>query len=143
MTGSHVLILCAQVCFNTEMIQQQVCITIYCTFATKCKKPLITLTSGAGPRSMERREVSGVNGNERHLCHSLVSSPMEELRKDKRRSDDSGRGERTKPGLFVFCVRLSSVRGCRFTFVFVYFIIKIFKCCRFPPLSSHIYELLQ
>ncbi len=27
--------------------------------------------------------------------------------------------------LFVFCVRQSSARGCRFSFVFVYFIIKM------------------
>ncbi len=40
------------------------------------------------------------------------------------RSDDSGRGERTRPG-FLVCVRQSSVRGCRFSFVFVYFIIKM------------------
>ncbi len=31
------------------------------------------------------------------------SSPTEELQKDKRRSDDSGRGERNRPGL-TFCV---------------------------------------
>ncbi len=38
--------------------------------------------------------------------------------------DDSERQERTRPGLlFVFCVRPSSVRGCRFSFVFVYYII--------------------
>ncbi len=47
-------------------------------------------------------------------------------------SDDSG-GERTRSGLyFVICVWQSSVRGCRFTFVFVYFIIKVSKCSQVP-----------
>ncbi len=39
------------------------------------------------------------------------------------------------PGLeckFVFCVRQSSVRGCRFSFVFVYLIIKCGKCSPVP-----------
>ncbi len=41
--------------------------------------------------------------------------------------------------LFVFCVRQSSVRGCRLYFVFVYFIFvtnKSLTVCRFPPPSS-------
>ncbi len=43
--------------------------------------------------------------------------------------NDSGRRERTRPGsLFVFCVWQSFMRDCRFSFVFVYFIIKMFKC---------------
>ncbi len=45
------------------------------------------------------RSEGGVNDNEWHLHHSPVSSPTEELRKDKRRSDDSVRRERTRPGL--------------------------------------------
>ncbi len=36
----------------------------------------------------------------------------------------------------MFCVRQSSVRGCRFSFVFVYFIIKLLNVRRFPPPSS-------
>ncbi len=44
-------------------------------------------------------EAGGVNDNERNLHHSPVSSPTEELRKDKRSCDDSGRRERTRPGL--------------------------------------------
>ncbi len=32
----------------------------------------------------------------------------------------------------MFCVRQSSVRGCRFSFVFVYFMIKVFKCSPVP-----------
>ncbi len=78
---------------------------------------------GRGREPWERSEAGGVNDDERHLHHSSVSSPTEELRKDKRRSDDIAKRERTRPGLyFVFCVRQSSVRGCRFTFVFIYFI---------------------
>ncbi len=41
----------------------------------------------------------------------------------------------------MFCVRQSSVRGCRFSFVFVYFVIKVLNVRRFPPPSSHIYQL--
>ncbi len=52
---------------------------------------------GRGREPWERSEAGGVNDNERHLRHSPVSSPTEELRKDKR-SDDSGRRERTRPG---------------------------------------------
>ncbi len=49
--------------------------------------------------------------------------------------------ERTRPGLyFVFCVWQSSVRGCRFTFVFI-LLLKCLNVRRFPPLSSPIYEL--
>ncbi len=47
---------------------------------------------GSGARPVE------FNDNERHLRHSPVSSPTEELRKDKRRSDDSARRERSRPG---------------------------------------------
>ncbi len=32
----------------------------------------------------------------------------------------------------MFCVQQSSVRGCRFSFVFVYFIIKVIKCSPVP-----------
>ncbi len=38
-------------------------------------------------------------------------------------------------------MRQSSVRGCRFWFVFVYFIIKVLNVRRFPPPSSRIYQL--
>ncbi len=40
----------------------------------------VYVTSGAGP--WERSEAGGVNDNERHLRHSPVSSPTEELRKE-------------------------------------------------------------
>ncbi len=42
----------------------------------------------------------GVNDNERHPRRSPVLNPTEELWKDKRRSDDSGRREGTRPGFF-------------------------------------------
>ncbi len=81
------------------------------------------VTTPSGRELWKRSEAGGVNDNEQHLRHSPVPSPTEELWKDKRRSDDSGRRERTRPGLlFVICVRQSSVRGCCFTFVFGYFI---------------------
>ncbi len=51
----------------------------------------------------------------------------------KGRSDDSGRRGKTRSGLyFVFYVRQLSVKGCCFTFVFVYFIIKEFKYSPVP-----------
>ncbi len=43
--------------------------------------------------------------------------------------------------LFVFCVWQSSVRGCRFSFVFVYLIKCVLNVRRFPPPSSRIYYL--
>ncbi len=49
------------------------------------------------------------------------------------RSDDIGRRERTRPGFyFMFCVWQSSVRGCRFSVMFVYMVIKMFKCSPVP-----------
>ncbi len=59
------------------------------------------------------------------------------------RSDNSGRRERTRPGFyFMFCVWQSSVRGCRFSVMFVYFVIKMcLNVRRFPPPSSRTYLL--
>ncbi len=48
------------------------------------------------------------------------------------------------PGLdfTLFCVWQSSVRGCRFSVMFVYFVIKMcLNVRRFPPPSSRIYHL--
>jgi len=45
--------------------------------------------------------------NERHLRATPVSSPAEELRKDKRRSDNSEGRERTRPWLFMVMFRFS------------------------------------
>ncbi len=39
---------------------------------------------GQGREPWEQSEAGGVNDNEQHLRHSPVSSPMEELRKDKK-----------------------------------------------------------
>ncbi len=63
--------------------------------------------------------------------------------RNKRRSDDIGRRERTRPGFyFMFCVWQSSVRGCRFSVMFVYFDIKMcLNVRRFPPPSSRTYQL--
>ncbi len=44
---------------------------------------------GRGREPWEQSEASGVNDNERHLRHSPVSSPTEEIWKDKRRSDET------------------------------------------------------
>ncbi len=69
--------------------------------------------------------------------------PRRSFGRNKRRSDDIGRRERTRPGFyFMFCVRQSSARGCRFSVMFVYFVIKMWlNVRRFPPPSSRIYEL--
>ncbi len=85
---------------------------------------------GRGREPWERSEAGGVNDNERHLHHSPVSSPTEELRKDKRRSDDSGRRERTRPGLLV-CVLCAAVvrEGLPLYFcVYLFLLLNFFKC---------------
>ncbi len=59
--------------------------------------------------------------------------PRRSFGRNKRRSDDIGRRERTRPGFyFMFCVWQSSVRGCRFSVMFVYFVIKMLKCSPVP-----------
>ncbi len=69
--------------------------------------------------------------------------PRRSFGRNKRRSDDIGRRERTRPGFyFMFCVWQSSVRGCRFSVMFVYFVIKMcLNVRRFPPPSSRTYQL--
>ncbi len=71
----------------------------------------------------ERSEAGGVNDNERHLHHSPISRPTEELRKDKRRSDDSERRERTRPEVLV-CVLCAAVVREGLPLLF-YFVIKV------------------
>ncbi len=81
-------------------------------YANKLKPVLWQVGQGREP--WERSKTGGVNDNERHLHHSPVSSLTEELRKNKRRCNNSERQERTRPGLyFVFSVRQSFVRGWR------------------------------
>ncbi len=70
------------------------------------------------------------------MRRSQVSSPMEELRKDKRRSADSARPERTRSFVVLFIMFYASV-DCEglllyFRFVFIYFIIKLFECSPVP-----------
>ncbi len=77
--------------------------------------------------------------------------PRRSFGRNKRRSDDIGRRERTRPGFyFMFCVWQSSVRGCRFSVMFVFIISKCLKCSPvpasfFPYLSTslHIYSLIN
>ncbi len=100
---------------------------------------------GRGREPWERSEAGGVNDNERHLCHSPVSSPTEELWKDKRRSNDSERRERTRPGV-LFCVRQSFGRGCCFSFVFI-MLLKFWMFAAPPPpppsRSTNCYRVIQ
>ncbi len=41
----------------------------------------------------------------------------------------------------MFCVRQSSLRSCRFYFLFFYFIINVFQCSPVPPSFFPICEL--
>ncbi len=54
-----------------------------CVFLGESKSTLWRV--GRGREPWEQSEAGGVNDNERHLHHSPVSSPTEELRKDKKR----------------------------------------------------------
>ncbi len=61
---------------------------LVCVSADSLVSSMTTLWRvGRGREPWERSEAGGVNDDERHLHHSPVSSPTEELRKDKRRSD--------------------------------------------------------
>ncbi len=77
---------------------------------------------GAESRGNGARPVEWMIMNDTCATHrSRV--PRRSFGRNKRRSDDIGRRERTRPGFyFMFCVRQSSARGCRVSFVFVYFI---------------------
>ncbi len=68
------------------------CFVLVCLLKLTCDEWGGAESRGSGARPVE------FNDNERPLRHSPVSSPTEELRKDKRRSDDSARRERSRPG---------------------------------------------
>ncbi len=66
--------------------------------------------------------------------------PRRSSGRNKRRSDDIGRRERTRPGLyFMFCVRQSSARGCRFSVMFVYLI----KCVKCSPVPASFFPYIR
>ncbi len=77
---------------------------------------------GAESRGNGARPVEWMIMNDTCATHrSRV--PRRSFGRNKRRSDDIGRRERTRPGFyFMFCVWQSSVRGCRFSVMFVYLI---------------------
>ncbi len=77
---------------------------------------------GAESRGNGARPVEWMIMNDTCATHrSRV--PRRSFGRVKRRSDDIGRRERTRPGFyFMFCVWQSSVRGCRFSVMFVYLI---------------------
>ncbi len=87
---------------------------------------------GAESRGNGARPVEWMIMNDTCATHrSRV--PRRSFGRNKRRSDDIGRRERTRPGFyFMFCVRQSSARGCRFSVMFGYFFIKMFKCSPVP-----------
>ncbi len=96
---------------------------------------------GAESRGNGARPVEWMIMNDTCATHrSRV--PRRSFGRNKRRSDDSGRRERTRPGFyFMFCVRQSSARGCRFLLCLVILLLKCLNVRRFPPPSSRIYEL--
>ncbi len=77
---------------------------------------------GRGQEPWEWSKAGGVNYNERHLHHSPFSRPTEELRKDKRRSDDSESRERTRTKVLV-CVLCVVI--CEGLPVLFHFVIKV------------------
>ncbi len=102
------------------------------------RKPVFLVESncdewgGAESRGNGARPVEWMIMNDTCATHrSRV--PRRSSGRNKRRSDNSGRRERTRPGFyFMFCVRQSSARGCRFSVMFGYFVSKVFKCSPVP-----------
>lgn len=93
---------------------------------------------GWGRELWERNEPSGVNVNAQHLCHSPVSSPTEELRKDKRRSDECVREDQAWI-LFRVLVLFMREELSRY-FVFIILLKFYLNIRRFQPPSSHDYK---
>ncbi len=81
-----------------------------------------------GPRAVERSEAGGVDDNERHLRHSPVSSPTEELRKDKKEERRQWKTREDQAWILI-CVLCAAVvrEGLPLYFcVFVDLLIKVF-----------------
>ncbi len=99
---------CSNLCTSSKLNFKK---SVFCAPGIKTNKQICIFLIwlwwvGRGREPWERTKASGVNYNERHLRHTQCSSPTEELRNDKRRSDDSEGRERTRPGLFMllFCL---------------------------------------
>ncbi len=94
---------------------------------------------GAESRGNGARPVEWMIMNDTCATHrSRV--PRRSSGRNKRRSDDIGRRERTRPGLyFMFCVRQSSARGCRFSVMFVYLI----KCVKCSPVPASFFPYIR
>ncbi len=69
--------------------------------------------------------------------------PRRSFGRNKRRSDDSGRRERTRPGILVLCLCAAVVREGLPLFHLCLFILllNVLNVRRFPPPSSRIYHL--
>ncbi len=73
-----------------QEVEKKTCRLQACNFIVKRKRESLLCKSvrqlrisvGRGREPWERSEAGGVNDNERHLRHSPVSSPTEELRKE-------------------------------------------------------------
>ena len=77
-------------------------------------------------------------GNERHLLHSPVSSPTEEIGRIQKRSDDSEGRERTRPGfyfVFGFCLCAAVAREGLSRCFMVILVIKVLFGCSLVPAS--------
>ncbi len=85
---------------------------------------------GSGARPVELMIMSNT------CATHTVSSPTEELRKDKRRSDDSGRRERTSPGFSVCFVCGSCPWGAGALLLCLFMLLSLLNVRRFPPPSS-------
>ncbi len=97
---------------------------------------------GAESRGNGARPVEWMIMNDTCATHrSRV--PLRSFGRNKRRSDDIGRRERTRPGFyFVFCVRGSRPWGAAaFHLSLFILLLKLLNVRRFPPPSSRIYQL--
>ncbi len=97
---------------------------------------------GAESRGNGARPVEWMIMNDTCATHrSRV--PRRSSGRNKRRSDNSGRRERTRPGFyFVFCVRGSRPRGAAaFHLSLFILLLKLLNVRRFPPPSSRTYQL--
>ncbi len=94
---------------------------------------------GAESRGNGARPVEWMIMNDTCATHrSRV--PRRSFGRNKRRSDNIGRRERTRPGFyFMFCVRQSSARGCRFSVMFVYLI----KCVKCSPVPASFFPYIR
>ncbi len=97
---------------------------------------------GAESRGNGARPVEWMIMNDTCATHrSRV--PRRSSGRNKRRSDNSGRRERTRPGVLVcaLCAAVGREGLPRFICLFIYLLLNMLNVRRFPPPSSRIYQL--